>query len=143
MIKMKKIINQSFSFFLISGLGWIIDFTIYTILTKVINLEVFISNIISSIPAITFVFIFSTRKIFKKNISKISIKNKYLIYVVYQMILLFIISKFGQFLFDSTSYLMKEILFIFNNYKIVIKIIITPFTMILNYIMMKLVVEKM
>jgi putative flippase GtrA len=140
---MKKIINQSFSFFLISGLGWIIDFTIYTILTKVINLEVFISNIISSIPAITFVFIFSTRKIFKKNISKISIKNKYLIYVVYQMILLFIISKFGQFLFDSTSYLMKEILFIFNNYKIVIKIIITPFTMILNYIMMKLVVEKM
>ena len=72
---MKELIKQAFKFFGISGIGWIIDFTIYTILTSIFKLNVDISNIISSLSGCSFVFMISTRKLFENN-SKINIKIK-------------------------------------------------------------------
>ena len=60
---MKKIFFQAIKFFGISGIGWLIDMVIFTALT---NLEVntILSNIISSLVAVTFVYFTSTKKIF-------------------------------------------------------------------------------
>jgi hypothetical protein len=136
---MKKLIIQFFKFLLISGTGWLIDTTIYTILTIILKYNVIFSNILSSIPAITFVFFVSTRKIFLTHIGKFSLKQKYLIYILYQIILITTVSIIGQILYNISENLLsnKELL------KIIIKLTITPITMIINFFVMKFLAEKL
>ena len=122
-----------------SGTGWVIDFGLYSILTGIFELQILYSNILSSIPAITFVFIVSTKRIFKENKDGFSIKQKYLIYFVYQMVLILLVSLLGQFLY--TIIINNGINFSFL--KIIIKIIITPVTMILNFFVIKYLAEKL
>jgi hypothetical protein len=136
---LKKIFIQFIKFLFISGTGWVIDFGLYLILTGIFNLKILYSNILSSIPAITFVFIVSTKKIFKENKKGFSIKQKYIIYFLYQMILIFFISSLAQILY---------ILAIKNNInfsslKLIIKLLITPITMILNFFVIKYLAEKL
>ena len=136
---MKKLIIQFFKFLLISGTGWLIDTTIYTILTVILKYNVIFSNILSSIPAITFVFFVSTRKIFLTHIGKFSLKQKYLIYILYQIILITTVSLIGQILYNISENLLsnKELL------KIILKLTITPITMITNFFVMKFLAEKL
>ncbi|WP_026748603.1 GtrA family protein [Leptotrichia trevisanii] len=139
MKNLKKIFIQFIKFLFISGTGWVIDFGLYLILTGIFNLKILYSNILSSIPAITFVFIVSTKKIFKENKKGFSIKQKYIIYFLYQMILIFFISSLAQILY---------ILAIKNNInfsslKLIIKLLITPITMILNFFVIKYLAEKL
>lgn len=136
---MIKILKQAFSFFGISGAGWILDFIIYNILSGIFKINVDTSNFISSLIGVTFVFFISTRKLFI-NKSKINTKVKYIIYIVYQLILIFIASRIMVIL---KAYLSEvNLKLIVNNISIVVKIIITPFTMIINYIFMKKLIEK-
>lgn len=137
----KGIFKQFLRFLLVSGIGWIIDFIVYLVLTNVADFKVVFANILSSIPAITYVFLMSNKKIFKKVNSKLSIKVKYLIYFGYQLILLLSISLFGEFLYNKLINLVTlEILV--TNLKLFIKILITPITMTLNFIVMKNLIEK-
>lgn len=136
---MKKFFNQFIKFLFISGTGWLIDFGLYFIFTNILKYEVFYSNILSSIPAITFVFIVSVKKIFKKKKNGISIIKKYIIYFLYQILLIFLISLLGQFLYSVIIKNNVEPKFI----KIIIKIIITPVTMIINFFVMKFLTEKL
>ena len=136
---MKKLIIQFLKFLLISGTGWLIDTTIYTILTVILKNNVIFSNIISSIPAITFVFVVSTRKIFLTHTGRFSLKQKYLIYILYQIILILTISIIGQMLYNISEHFLsnKDLL------KILIKLTITPITMITNFFVMKFLAEKL
>ena len=136
---MKEILIKVLKFIGFSGIGWLIDTTIYMILTSIFKLNIYISNIFSSLVGVTFVFIMSTRKIFVSN-SKINIKIKYLIYVIYQVILILTISKVMLLLKDIITPLNIDLI---NKYiNITVKIIITPFTMVINFIVMKLLLEK-
>lgn len=138
MKKLKLLIIQFIKFLFVSGTGWIIDFGLYSIFTGILGFQILYSNILSSIPAITFVFIVSTKKIFKENKNGFSTKKKYLIYFIYQMILVFLISLLGQFLYEIA--IRNEINF--NSLKIIIKIMVTPITMILNFFVIKHLAEK-
>ena len=89
---MKELLIKGLKFIGFSGIGWLIDTTFYMILTSIFKLNIDISNIFSSLVGVTFVFIMSTRKIFVSK-SKINIKIKYLIYVIYQAILIITVSK--------------------------------------------------
>ena len=136
---MKEILIKVLKFIGFSGIGWLIDTTTYMILTSIFKLNIDISNIFSSLVGVTFVFIMSTRKIFVSN-SKINIKIKYLIYVIYQVILILTISKVMLLLKDIITPLNIDLI---NKYiNITVKIIITPFTMVINFIVMKLLLEK-
>jgi GtrA-like protein. len=139
LLSLRKLLNQFIRFLFVSGTGWLIDFSLYFIFTNILKYEVFYSNILSSIPAITFVFIVSVKKIFKKKENGISIRKKYIIYFLYQMLLIFLISLLGQSLY---------LILVENNMeariiKIIIKIIITPITMIINFFVMKFLTEKL
>jgi hypothetical protein len=136
---LKKIFIQFIKFLFISGTGWVIDFGLYLILTGIFNLKILYSNILSSIPAITFVFIVSTKKIFKENKKGFSIKQKYIIYFLYQMILIFFISSLAQILYISA--IKNNINF--SSLKLIIKLLITPITMILNFFVIKYLAEKL
>lgn len=137
---MKQLFLQAIKFIGLSGIGWILDFCIYTALGFFFG-NLVINNTISSWFAVTFVFIFATRRIFQNN-SRIPLKWKYLIYVLYQLVLIFFISKT----------LNRINIAIVNNINVVIilrfstiisKILVTPITMVLNFIVMKSVIEKL
>ena len=142
MLKLKKILKQFINFLFLSGIGWLIDFTLYLLFSNVFNLKIIHSNILSSIPAVTFVFFVSTQKVFSKNNSKISLKEKYLIYFLYQLILIVLISLLAQYLYllslknISMNVELKLL-------KIIIKILITPITMLINFIVMKFLIGKL
>jgi len=136
---MKGLLLQFIKFFGISGIGWCLDFSVYIFLTQKLNWPVFQSNYLSSILAVSLVFYVSTRKIFKESKSKISIRSKYLIYLIYQILLLSLVSILGQYLSTCLGTLGLHS----NITKILAKIIITPITMIINFVVMKIMVEKL
>ena len=125
-----------------SGIGWILDFSTYCIITNITPINVMFANMISAIPATTYVFIMSNKKIFKDNNHKISLKTKYLIYFGYQIILVSLVSILGELLYNL--FINKVTIKLVLKYlKILVKILITPITMTLNFIVMKCLIEKL
>ena len=137
---MKNLLKQAVKFVGLSGIGWILDFLTYTIL-GLISSNVVVNNIISSWIGVTFVFIFATRKVFQ-NQSQISLKWKYLIYLGYQVLLILLISKLlGQ---VNEFILVHNTISIIGRFSTIIsKILVTPITMVLNFIVMKSVIERL
>ena len=140
MKKFKKLFSQFVKFLFISGIGWLIDFCLYTVLTIKFNLKIFYTNIFSSIPAISYVFLVSTRKIFtKSHRNNLTIIQKYIIYFIYQLLLIFLISIVAQNLYT----LVGKYNLNFKMMKIIIKILITPVTMTINFFVIKYLTEKL
>ncbi len=137
---MKKIIKQMAGFVGLSGIGWLLDFCTF-ILLGMISDHLVLNNNISSWVGVTFVFIFATQKVFENN-SRISLKYKYLIYILYQFILILIIS---EILNTINVFLTTNINFtVVRNFSTVIsKILITPITLVLNFLVMKGIIEKL
>lgn len=136
---MKYILKQGIQFFGLSGIGWILDFCIYIVL-GIWSKNLFFNNMISSWMGVTFVFFFSTRKIFQ-NKSKIPLKWKYAIYLLYQCILLYFISKLLSIINNwILAYFAIAIIQKISN--ILAKVLVTPITMILNFLFMKCIIEK-
>lgn len=137
---MKNIFRQAVGFVGLSGIGWILDFCTFSGL-GLISDNVILNNFISSWVGVTFVFIFATRRIFR-NSSRISLKWKYLIYLVYQFVLIFLVSmllgRVNQFILNTVS-----VALIRRFSGILSKIVVTPATMILNFFVMKGVIEKL
>ena len=136
---MKALLKQAVKFIGLSGIGWIIDFSTYSGLCLLYN-NIVVNNIISSWIGVTFVFIFATRKIFKNN-SNISLRIKYIVYLCYQMILIFAISKLLGYV---NNYIISNITMemVVSLSSIISKIVVTPITMIMNFIVMKSIIEK-
>ncbi|MDE6284786.1 MAG: GtrA family protein [Bacilli bacterium] len=130
--------KQAMHFFLVSGVGWLIDMSIYVLLSRFLPLEV--TSIISSGVAVTYVYFVSTRKIFDSS-SKFNIKTKYIFYVVYQIFMILLSSAIIGFL---NRWLLNRAFFSFivKYSKICAKIIVTPFTMVANFVFMKILMEK-
>ncbi|WP_320950349.1 MULTISPECIES: GtrA family protein [Fusobacterium] len=142
MSNLKKILRQFIKFLFLSGIGWLIDFTLYLIFSNIFDFKIIYSNILSSIPAVTFVFFVSTRRVFVKNKKGFTLKEKYFIYFLYQVILIITISLLGQYLY---LLILKNIAvkIELKILKLIIKILITPITMLINFIVMKFLIEKL
>lgn len=142
MPNLKKILRQFIKFLFLSGIGWLIDFTLYLIFSNIFDFRIIYSNILSSIPAVTFVFFVSTRRVFVKNKKGFTLKEKYFIYFLYQVILIITISLLGQYLY---LLILKNIAvkIELKILKLIIKILITPITMLINFIVMKFLIEKL
>ena len=134
-----KLIRQAIHFIGLSGIGWILDFCTYIGLGFVSENPGF-NNIVSSWVGVTFVFIFATRKVFKNN-SKIPLKCKYLIYLLYQCVLIFLVSKLLN-IIDAAIVAHVQIALIQRFSAIIAKILLTPITMVLNFFVMKGIIEK-
>lgn len=137
---MKKLLLQAIKFVGLSGIGWILDFCTYIGL-GVISENLVLNNTASSWVGVTFVFLFATRKVFE-NDSKISLKWKYIIYLFYQVVLIFFISKTLN-MINTFIVTNVNISMILQFSSTISKIIVTPITMILNFFVMKGVIEKL
>ena len=136
---MKKLFLQAVKFIGLSGIGWILDFMTFTVF-GFFSKNVTLNNFISSWVGVTFVFIFATRKVFQNN-SKIPLKMKYLIYLAYQCLLIYLISKLLGYV---NAWIVKSIAieFVIKLAPTISKIFVTPITMILNFVVMKTIIEK-
>jgi putative flippase GtrA len=135
--------NEKVKFMLISGLGWLLDFSVYLFCFEIWKLSIEISIVLGIIPAVTFVFILSTTKIFRESIKKRwSLKKKYMVYIFYQGVLTIVISLCAKSLYICLVNLGPKDIYIFNDMGIIVKIIITPITLACNYIVMKFLVES-
>lgn len=137
---MKNFINQVLRFIGLSGIGWILDFFTYIGL-GIISDNLLVNNIISSWVGVTFVFAFATRKVFTDK-GGIPLGWKYMAYLLYQCVLIYFISRILNTL-NSTivSYLQTGILLRLS--PVIAKILVTPVTMILNFFVMKGIIEKL
>ncbi len=132
--------QKAFRFIGFSGLGWILDFAVYSILGIWFS-NLVVNNFISSWVGVTFVFAFATRKVFE-NTSKVPLWAKYLIYIVYQFVLILLVSKIlGVIDVFITTHFTWEVLLKTSQY--IAKILITPITMTLNFFVMRGVIEKL
>ena len=137
---MKNFINQVLRFIGLSGIGWTLDFFTYIGLGN-ISENLIINNIISSWVGVTFVFAFATRKVFT-NKGSIPLRWKYVVYLLYQCVLIYFISRLLDILNSAiTYYLQIGILLMLS--PIIAKILVTPVTMILNFFVMKGIIEKL
>lgn len=137
---MKKLIIQALKFFGVSGIGWLMDMSIFSILTF-FSLSEVIANIISSFVAITFVYSVSTKKLFQNKDKNLDLKKKYILYILYQIVIVSIssltIGGIASLIEKNVSW---DLLLKFS--KIAAKILVTPFTMILNFLFMKFLIER-
>ena len=136
---LNKFFLQILKFIGFSGIGWCLDFILYTILAFC-GVNLFWANIAGAVLGVSFVFISSTRYIFK-NDGQVPLWIKYFLYLIYQAILVtcvsYILVRINAFLLNNIS------AYIAPNYiAILSKIIITPITMVLNFIVLKNLVEK-
>ena len=133
------LLKLALKFFGLSGIGWLMDMTLYSTLC-LFSPRLFLNNTISSWLGVTFVFIFSTRTLFKNN-SRIPLKLKYVIYLLYQAVLIYSISKL---LVVVSAFIINIVPFHFVHKlsALLAKIIVTPLTMILNFFFMKGLIEK-
>lgn len=137
---MKKLLKQALGFVGLSGIGWCLDFLTYTVL-GIFSENLILNNEISSWVGVTFVFIFSTRKVFQ-NQGKISLKWKYVIYVAYQCVLIYLSSKLlnvlAVYIVENMNHVMLK-----QFSALIAKILVTPFTLTLNFFVMKGMIEKL
>ena len=88
---LRQLLRQILRFLGLSGIGWLMDFTVYTLLSlRMENLA--LVNVLSSLVGASFVFVFSTRFVFRDS-HRIPLWLKYAIYIVYQLVLIWLISK--------------------------------------------------
>lgn len=137
---MKKLLIQALSFFGISGIGWLMDMGIYTVVSSVFDISVGIINMFSSLVAVTFVYIVSTKKLFKNNENKFNIRKKYVFYILYQVCMICFSSMMIGLI--ASNLMKSSIVFIKSFYKVLSKVIFTPVTMIINFFFMKWLLEK-
>lgn len=135
---MNKLVRQGGIFIGVSGIGWLLDFALYTLLAFC-AVPLFWCNICGAFAGISFVFIFSTRYIFKSH-SALPLWVKYVLYVLYQIVLVCSVSWLlvrihGALL--ASGLLPQSIL------AIAAKILVTPITLVLNFLVLKQLIEKM
>ena len=137
---LRRLLGQALRFLGLSGIGWLMDFTVYTLLSlRMENLA--LVNVFSSLVGASFVFLFSTRFVFRDS-HRIPLGLKYAIYIVYQLLLIFLISKLLAWIAAGIALhapwaLLRKLTAVLS------KIIVTPITMTVNFLVMKAVIEKL
>lgn len=131
----RSFLNKFLRFALISGVGWLIDFSVYTALTHLTAIPVAVANDLSTLPAVTYVFLISTRKLLSCKTERVSKVTKYVVYALYQLVLVTIAS----FAMQALASVLEEFL---PHAKLAAKVLITPFTMVTNFFVLRAIAEK-
>ena len=137
---LRRLLRQAIRFVGLSGVGWLLDFAVFTLLSlRMENLA--LVNVLSSLVGASFVFVFSTRFVFRDS-HRIPLWLKYAIYIVYQLLLIVLISKLLARI-DLLIVTHTALPILQKSAALLSKIIVTPITMTINFFAMKTVIEKL
>lgn len=135
----KRFLKQVTTFVGISGIGWCLDFVAYVILNFWNTASH--ANFFSATIGVSFVFWVSTRHAFKNKADSMALRYKYIIYLIYQIAAIwgasFAIGWLQTVILRYATFSM-----VISCSHIISKILVTPFTMALNFFAMKLLIEK-
>lgn len=134
--------RQILKFVSVSGIGWILDFLTYTIL-GLLSSHLFYNNFISCLVGATFVFVVSPKIVFinKGELPKLV---KYAIYISYQIMLIYFLSYVLVEINSVLVSILKSFLSCSIPYSYLMsKILITPLAMTCNFIVLKIIFEKL
>ncbi len=134
--------RQILKFVSVSGIGWILDFLTYTIL-GLLSSHLFYNNFISCLVGATFVFVVSPKIVFinKGELPKLV---KYAIYISYQIMLIYFLSYVLVEINSVLVSILKSFLSCSIPYPYLMsKILITPLAMTCNFIVLKIIFEKL
>ncbi|WP_376698259.1 hypothetical protein [Cohnella lubricantis] len=121
-----------------SGVGWLLDFLLFSLLIERFDVNAFWGNITSASLSVTFVFFAATRKVFLEVCVK-SKGMKFFIYLLYQLCSIILFSL----LIRLIAQLLVPVEGIISiNLELAGKVICTPFSLATNYIFMRLLIEK-
>lgn len=138
------LIYKFYKFFITSGIGWLLDFSIVWLLVSLAGISPFFANAAGSTIGILFVFFTSLYKIFENNGKFIILKL--LLYIVYSIFLILSMSLLVQFLSDNVVFNTMSGYFITwllpVPVALIAKVILTPVSLILNFFVVKSIVEK-
>ena len=137
---MKNLLLQAVRFFGISGIGWLLDFCTYAAL-GLFSRNLFLNNIVSSWVGVTFTFVFSTRTVFR-SAGRIPLAAKYALYLIYQLVLILAVSWLVK-IIDLSLVRVFESALVKQTSHLIAKVVVTPVTMILNFFVMKILVEEL
>lgn len=131
---MKKFLG----FALISGIGWLLDFSSYVIFTQFFDVLPFHANFASSMIGVTYVWFFSLKRLFK--VESNGGVGFLLIYWAFQAVSIATYSKLVSVTAASgiipwASYIPPP--------AVVAKIFFTPFNLMTNFLFMKFLTRKM
>lgn len=115
-------------FGLVSGLGWLIDFSLFYLLTKS-GAPTAPANFLSAGVAVTFVFFASVRNIFRYEGHYMA--RKLLAYILYQLCAI-----------AAASYLIQGLCWWFGIAALLAKIVVTPLSFYANFQFMSLISTK-
>ncbi len=139
----RRLAGQAGRFLLVSGTGWLMDFALFLALTKLAGVPVAFANMASSVPALSFVFFVSTRRIFRTSVKRVPLWGKYAIWFGYQMALVFCVSWAAQWLFNVFSAsALGQMPLLAPHLELASKLCVTPFTMTANFFAMKVLSER-
>ncbi|MCR5576128.1 MAG: GtrA family protein [Oscillospiraceae bacterium] len=137
---LRRLLRQALRFLGLSGIGWLLDFTVYTLLSLRFHDLTWV-NVISSLVGASFVFVFSTRFVFRDS-HRIALWLKYAIYIGYQLVLIWLISKLLA-LVHLTIVSHTDWPLLISLAPVLSKMLVTPITMTVNFFAMKTVIEKL
>lgn len=137
---LRVLLSQAIRFIGLSGIGWLMDFAVYTGLSF-ISENLAVNNMLSSLVGASFVFIFSTRLVFRDN-HNVPLILKYVVYVLYQLVLIYLISRLLAWV-NSMILMLFTMKLIVGLSAVLSKMIVTPITMAVNFFAMKFVIEKL
>jgi len=138
MILFNDFITKLFKFTITSGIGWLMSLTILYIGIR-IGISPFWANVVGDTVAITYVFFTSAKKTFNHNHHFLGCK--FIAYAIYQAIIIYLIS-FSILKISSNHIFCGYISSIQLNPGVIAKILITPFSLGLNFIFAYFVIEK-
>jgi putative flippase GtrA len=130
-------VKQFLKFAFLSGLGWVCDFTTFTVLVKIAGLSPFLANLVSSYVGVTFVWFTSLKTVFQRRTNG---SGTFLVaYWCYQFVSIMAYSQVLHITADglAVAYLTTA------NSGVAAKLLITPFNLITNYLFMKLLTRFM
>lgn len=139
-MNLKQLYLQALKFVGVSGIGWCMDFALYSVLAWC-GVALFTANLLGSTLGVTFVFISSTRFIFK-NQGPIPLYAKYLFYLLYQAVLLFLMSKLLVTVHSVLGVYAPAFVPV-STLPLLAKMMITPVSMVINFIVLKNMIEKL
>ncbi len=127
-------------FVVISGLGWLLDFLVYSVLTQVLQSGPATANVVSSFVGVTYVWIEALNRLFERGHYSRSV---YLpVYWGYQSVSILAYSMLISIM--STTSLNDWLAHVLRvPSELTVKVLITPFNLLTNFIFMKLITKFM
>jgi putative flippase GtrA len=130
--------NKFQSFLLISGIGWLGAMSILGLMVNAFGFSPFFGNALGDFAAVSFVFFVSAKWTFVHR--RRFMWFKFSVFVIYQFFLIIFISSLIQ--FGSSYEVFSRVAWYQATKELVIKGLLTPFTLLANFLFGYFILEK-